>query len=80
MVKDIKNFFVYYNKRYKIKLDFVNILQGNEEINDIINIVCDYVLDYIYDNNPNDYIDINSEDELLEDVYLNEWWLWKSIK
>ena len=42
--------------------------------------VCGFVLEYIYDNNPNDYIDINSEDELLEDVYLNEWWLWKSIK
>ena len=34
--------------------------------------VCGFVLEYIYDNNPNDYIDINSEDELLEDVYLNE--------
>ena len=51
VVKDILAFFAKYNKQYKEKLDLSKILQGNEEIYNIINKVSKYLLDLYFDIN-----------------------------
>lgn len=50
-MKDILDFFAKYNKQYKEKLDLSKILQGNEEIYNIINKVSKYLLDLYFDIN-----------------------------
>ena len=51
VVKDILDFFAKYNKQYKEKLDLSKILQGNEEIYNIINKISKYLLDLYFDIN-----------------------------
>ena len=71
IIEDIKIFFINYKNAYKTKIEFNNILQGNEDTNNTILKACDYLLDILYDNNQNDFIDSNDEDDLLFENNLN---------
>jgi len=67
IIKDIKNFILKYNNKYKSELTFNNILQSELDLQNIIKNVYDYILDFIYDNNPNNINDAVEEENYIKD-------------
>lgn len=68
VIDDIINFITLYDKKYNVNINFNNILQWNDDLNEIIENVSNKTLELILDNNKNfndykeDISQLNEED------------------
>jgi len=77
VIDDIINFITLYDKKYKVDINFNNILQCSDDLNEIIENVSNKCLDLIFENNPNfnDYkedISLLNEEDNNDSQYLND--------
>ena len=55
IINDILDYFKIYNRKYKTKINFTNIIQGDNEDNIKISKICDYLLDIFLDIYPEEF-------------------------
>ena len=74
VINDILLFLSKYNKQYKTSLNFINIIQSTNELNEIIDKVTETCLEYIFDNMniSQEHEESKTEEIIIEDNVFKE--------